>query len=372
MKRICKITGICLLILVILVAAYVAYVFIDYHRIEDRQVLPITITPAVSAADPSTAHAQDAALPAAPVNQPLSVTAWNIGFGAYTADYSFFMDGGKYSRGFSKDAVRENITAIGQQLSAADDDFYLIQEVDLDATRSYHLDQREMLAAALPGRASTFAVNYDSPYLFWPLIKPHGKSLAGLYILSDYAITDGLRRSLPIQDGFSKFIDLDRCYAINRIPTADGKTLVLVNVHLSAYTTDPTIAEQQLHVLYEDLQAEVHAGNYVLCGGDFNKDLLGDSAQYFGVAGEDYSWAKPFPVASIPDGLRLIAPLDKKAPVPSCRNADRPWDPATNFQLTIDGFLVSDNIDVLQATVTDTQFTYSDHNPVKMTFRLTP
>ncbi len=41
-----------------------------------------------------------------------------------------------------------------------------------------------------------------------------------------------------------------------------------------------------------------------------------------------------------------------------------------SFVLTIDGFIVSSNIDVLEANVLDTGFKYSDHNPVYMDFVL--
>ena len=47
------------------------------------------------------------------------LTSWNIGFGAYTDQYSFFMDGGKYSRAFSKEAVISNMNDIASTL----DDF---------------------------------------------------------------------------------------------------------------------------------------------------------------------------------------------------------------------------------------------------------
>ena len=40
--------------------------------------------------------------------------------------------------------------------------------------------------------------------------------------------------------------------------------------------------------------------------------------------------------------------------------------------LTIDGFIVSDNVTVSDANVIDLQFAYSDHNPVEMTFTLEP
>ena len=141
-------------------------------------------------------------------------------------------------------------------------------------------------------------------------------------------------------------------------------------MHLSAYTTDPTIADRQLQMLYDDMVKEYEAGNYVICGGDFNKDLLGNSPEIFGVSGAEYSWAQPLPKDDIPEDFRLIAPFDADKPVPSCRNADAPWDPQTNFQVTLDGFIVSDNVTVLTSRVVDTQFAYSDHNPVQMEFRL--
>lgn len=356
-----------LLILVLMVGGYAAYIFIDYYRIEDNlQLTPETtgMLPMISVPVPKIPA------PMVPAGEELTVTSWNIGFGAYTDQYSFFMDGGEYSRGFNEEAVRENVETMADLLADLNSDFRLIQEVDIDSTRSYHIDQKEILTDALEGRSSTFALNYDSPYLFYPFTEPHGKSVAGLLTLSNFEITSAVRRSLPVQEDFAKFLDLDRCYTVNRMNTDNGRELVLINFHLSAYTTDPTIANQQLEKIYGDIQAEYAAGNYVICGGDFNKDLLGDSGAIFGVSSEDYSWAQPFQEDAVPDGFSLVVPYDEANPVPSCRNADAPWDPETNFQITIDGFLVSDNVTVTSSGVVDTQFACSDHNPVQMTFIL--
>ncbi len=114
---------------------------------------------------------------------------------------------------------------------------------------------------------------------------------------------------------------------------------------------------------------EYQKGNYVIAGGDFNMDLLQDSGSIFGVSGEDFSWAQPFPLATVPEGVTLVAPYDEANPVPSCRNADSPWNPETNFQITIDGFLVTDNVKVESCEVTDQQFAYSDHQPVQLKFK---
>ncbi len=115
-----------------------------------------------------------------------------------------------------------------------------------------------------------------------------------------------------------KLLDLDRCYSVSRIPAKNGKELILYNLHLSAYTTDGTIATQQLKLLLADMQAEYEAGNWCVAGGDFNKDLLGDSASCFGEADQSYSWAQPIPEGTFDNyDISLVAPLDETPPSPA-------------------------------------------------------
>ncbi len=344
-----------LLVLVLVVAAYAAYVFLDYHRMEDN--LPLDVQTAVEKP--------------IPVGEPVRVASYNIGFGAYSDDYSFFMDGGKESRARSPEAVYENIGGAMKALQNIRPDLILIQEVDENGTRSHHIDQRTLVMDAFPDYTSVYARNYDSPYLFWPLLEPHGKNQAGILTLSRYTITSALRRSLPIENGPMKLVDLDRCYAIHRIPTDSGRELVLINFHLSAYTSDGKIAEEQLKMLFAEMQKEVDAGNYVIAGGDFNKDLLGSSEEIFGIPSGNATWAQPIPEDLIPAGFTIVAPYDAENPVASCRNADRPFGP-DDFRVTVDGFLVSDNVEVLSSRVIDEGYRWSDHNPVTMEVVLNP
>ena len=55
--------------------------------------------------------------------------------------------------------------------------------------------------------------------------------------------------------------------------------------------------------------------------------------------------------------------------MPSCRNADGPYHQG-QYVLTVDGFLVSANVEVQESQVIETGFAYSDHEPVEMTFVL--
>ena len=115
---------------------------------------------------------------------------------------------------------------------------------------------------------------------------------------------------------------------------------------------------------------EAEAGHHVIAGGDFNKDLLGDSAAVFGEEHQEYSWNQPIPEGTIPEGLTLVAPLDETNPVPSNRLADAPYVKGRTFVNTLDGFIVSDNVTVNDCSVIDTGFKCSDHNPVTMEFVL--
>lgn len=365
-KKFLKIVLCVVLALVLVAGGYLAYVFLDYYRLPDHLELEVSY-------NAETDRARGMPLV---TNEPYSVVSWNIGFGAYEDDYGFFMDGGTQSWAWSKERLLANLDSICEWL-AEGSDFKLVQEIDTDATRSYHVDEWAILSDALtnnhgwPMPYSVFAQNYDSPFLFYPLAQPHGASKAGVGTFSAYEITSALRRSLPIETGFTKFLDLDRCYSVSRIPVNGGGELVLYNLHLSAYTSDGTIATKQLRMLLEDMQGEYEAGNWCVAGGDFNKDLLGNSADYFGASDKEYTWAQPIPPETF-DGvdIRLVAPLDEENPVPSCRNADGPYH-AGQYVLTVDGFLVSPNVAVAESRVIDTGFRYSDHNPVKMVFTLT-
>lgn len=353
------IAALCVLLAAVLAAGgYAVYVFAAWYRLEDD--LPLTVEDAGGPADSRL-----------PAGGACRLVSYNVGFGAYSADYSFFMDGGTESRARSEEAVRENLGGAMEAAAALDPDFLLIQEVDVDGTRSWHVDElaliRDLLGPSFASR--TFAQNYDSPYLFWPPARPHGANKAGVAVFSRFPISSALRRSLPIEDGLMKLVDLDRCYSVQRVPTDSGRDLVLYNLHLSAYTSDGTIANQQLEMLFSDMLAEYEKGSWCVAAGDFNKDLVGDGGASFGVTGPEYTWAQPIPADIIPEGLSVVAPYDGDDPIPSCRNADRPYGP-DDFCVTVDGFIVSANVEVRAAAVADTGFAWSDHNPVYLDFSL--
>ena len=155
LKRILKILLIVLIILILVIAGYVVYVFASYHRAEDNITLEVE------------GKAQESALP---VCRTLTAVTYNLGFGAYSDDFSFFMDGGDESRCRTEESAESNIKNAVEAVKKLGADIYLFEEVDFDSTRSRNTDQRQIASDVLgDGYCRVFAQNYDSPYLFWPL-----------------------------------------------------------------------------------------------------------------------------------------------------------------------------------------------------------
>lgn len=348
----CALLGALLLVLL----GYVAYVMIDYSRIPDKQELEIDRIAPNESVQTGTEYV---------------IVTQNLGFGAYTQDFTFFMDGGTQSRAESRESVIACITEGALTVASQSPDFILFQEVDLDSTRSHHTNQYDLLREHFSDFSSTYAVNYDSAYLMYPFHSPHGASYSSLATFSRFDITSSLRRSFPISTSLSKFLDLDRCYSVSRIPVQGGRELVLYNVHASAYGSDDSIRQAQMSMLFEDMNAEYQKGNYVICGGDFNHDFTGDSSQKLNGADADFGWAQPFPAEMLPTGFTRCIDYAGDTLYPTCRNCDIPYEPG-NFTIIVDGFIVSDNVSCTEVRHVDTAFTYSDHAPVVMTFTLEP
>lgn len=342
-----------LVLLVLLVAGYIAYLFMTYHRLPDTSEQHSSRTQNTVGA-----------------GETYTVMTWNLGFGAYNRDFSFFMDGGAESRARSQQHVYDNLIHCISLVNREGADFALFQEVDRRADRSWRVDEAEVIRDVLGDYQSYYAQNYNSPYLLFPITRPHGAAKSGILTFANKDIFSSERRSLPVDTTWRKLLDLDRCYSVCRIPAQDGHALCLFNLHLSAYTADGSITTQQLEMLLNHMKSEYELGNYVIAGGDFNKDLPGNAEAVFGVSGEGLNWAQPLDTSLIPEGLQLLDSQDPDHPIPTCRNCDTGYIPGQTFVVVVDGFIVSDNIEAIECRVIDDDFQCSDHNPVVLRFRL--
>lgn len=437
MKKPLKITlisvGSVLLVVILVAISYLGYVIGSYSRIGDT-ALEIN-------------NNQTATIKSSDIDsKSFKITSYNIGFGAYERDYSFFMDSsvfkeeyvasqgrkqttGKHAHALSKERALFNTNgAYDTILKVTDLDFALYQEVDTSSTRSYKVNQVEIGNEKHAGYASVYGVNYHSAYLAYPFNEPIGKSNSGISTYSKYKIADANRYEFKITDSFfGKFFDLDRSFTVSEI-AIEGSTqkLYIFNVHMSAYDENGVVRKVQLQQLKEayklarDIDGE---DNFVIIGGDFNHDLVIDNpltrTEYKNnvfnaqeTDGLNTDWYNYLRLNPSLDGQTVTnlwgeeevyqydfkdTDITAHGPTnyPTCRDASINFLDKNengiidNFMVTIDGFLVSDNIEVVsietlgsagsvyqQENLLETDprygygFVYSDHNPVLMEFKI--
>ena len=355
-----------ILAIVLILGSYILYLTCQYYRIEDEQQI----------------NTQNNASATLTLGSEYKITTYNIGFGAYSHDFTFFMDTGEMkdgtktagsgSRAKSKDTVIRNTEGAIRAVADYNPDIMLFQEVDTSAHRSHFVNQYEQINAEFEEYGTNFASNFHSGYLFYPLSNPHGTVNAGIATLSKYKIDSAARRSFPIDESFpNKFFDLDRCFTINKLPiTGSQKYLILINLHMSAYDEGGVIRAQQLKLLFDYVYNEYSQGNYVIAGGDWNHDIA-ESLTYFATDQKVPSWTAQINASEIPQGFSFAASKNK----PTCRSTDIPYQKKengdlVNFSVVLDGYLVSDNVTVNQVHTIDTDFSFSDHNPVYLNFTL--
>ena len=352
MKRFLKVLLILVLAIVLAAVGLIGWLSIAEYKPEAVEELELS------------ARAENA--PSLPQGESVTVLSWNIGYAGLGSNADFFMDGGENVKSSDRARVESNLQDIREQLyGEGAPDLILLQEVDVNSSRTYGIDQSACLTA---GNAA-HALNYSCPFVPFPL-PPIGKVNSGVFTTTDYAIDRAERISLPCPFSWPvSTANLKRCLLVSYLPIeGSDKQLVLVNLHLEAYD-DGEGKIAQTRQLNEFIQSEYEKGNYVIAGGDFNQIFPGSLEVYPnthpelwepGVLTEDM----------LPEGWSYAYDLS----VPSCRLLNQPYDPADtdNTQhYVIDGFILSPNVTLESVETLDQGFIASDHNPVLLRVALT-
>ena len=302
------------------------------------------------------------------LGKSFTLLTWNIGYGALGENADFFMDGGTHVYTDDETTVNSNIANITSQIKYHSPEIVLIQEVDIDSSRSYHLDQVARILYNIQGKGYTFVDNFKVEYVPFPW-PPIGKVESGLLTMSDYHIETATRMQLPIPFSWPiRIASLKRGLGIHEMPIeGTDKKLILINLHLEAYDHgEGKIA--QTEILKSIMEEEVAKGNYVIAGGDFNQFFSSVDHSIYPLT-EGLWQPGEIDTSHFDGGWQFV--MDNK--VPSCRSLDKPYAGADreNFQYyIIDGFIISSNIELIKAETKDMGFQFSDHNPVLMKVKL--
>lgn len=290
-----------------------------------------------------------------------SLINWNIGYAGLGREMDFFYDGGTSVRAteeLSERYLRDIMSFIKLNDTV---DYWLLQEVDIDAKRSYGVDQLKKITEVKRGSYGVFAKNYMCKHVPIPVNEPMGYVKAGLMTFSVFPPQEAVRYAYPLIAAWpNKLFLLDRCFLLNRYPLKNGKDLVVINTHNSAYVYDSVLRIEELQIIKEVMLEEYKKGNYVITGGDWNQNPPGytPSGNY---NGHKYRESVVKMNADfMPVGWHWA--YDDKAP--TNRDNYKPFVVGENATTCLDYFLISPNIEIVDVEVIDLKFENSDHNPI--------
>lgn len=348
MKRIGKIIFYFLLVVFMLFLVLIVTATLSNYRPQETEIVYSSEAPQI-----------------VPTWTELDFMIWNIGYGGLDKAMDFFYDGGKQVR-TSEERLYDNIEAVQKLLKQNDTvEFFLLQEVDVNSHRSYGLNQYDSIKSYLHQYWSFFGKNYDVFFVPLPFTNPLGPVKSGLQTLSRPRPESSVRMRFPGNYAWPKnLFMLDRCFLVNRYTLNNNKELLVINTHNSAYD-DGSLRKVQMEYLKKYLLKEYEEGNYIIVGGDWNQcppdfkpkydvDIF-DNENYSIIdtefLPENWQWAY---CDSIPTNRRLTEAYS------------RGQTPTT----TIDFFLLSPNIQLINTFALDFAFENSDHNPVLAKIKL--
>ncbi len=146
---------------------------------------------------------------------------------------------------------------------------------------------------------------------------------------------------------------------MNRYPLDNGKSLVVINTHNSAYD-DGGMKKVEMDYLKDIVTKEYESGNYVVVGGDWNQcppffevdKFIPESATEVGTP------------SRVPDDFLTGWGWAYDPAFPTNRSLRAPFDRAKTRKQLIDYFLLSPNLEIQDCRTMAQHFKYSDHEPV--------
>jgi endonuclease/exonuclease/phosphatase family metal-dependent hydrolase len=295
----------------------------------------------------------------------IEILTWNIGYAGLDSAMDFFYDGGAKTK-TDKPTTLQNLEAITSFIADNSADFIFLQEVDRASTRSYKIDMLSEIAAKKSSYLAFYGISYNVLFVPVPLVSFMGKVESGILTLSRYVPSQSVRYSYPMRQPFPKNLFLlDRCFVMCRYPLDNGKQLVLINTHNSAFDDDGKQRREEMIVLKNFISTEYEKGNYVIVGGDWNQLPPLENAKPYHRISTEYFAPPRIPDDFMPPSWKWISDGN-----PTNRFVDAPYVKGKTKETLLDFFLISPNVEAIRTGRIDKNYRHSDHNPVAGTFVL--
>jgi len=334
-----------ILALVLLLGGIIIYNSLNYYHPVQKEKLSVTGKGFFKASEDSM----------------VTIFSWNMGYCALGKDMDFFYDGGKTVRP-PQEYFQKYLSGALNFLAKYDTvDMMMLQEVDTSAKRSYYTNEAKLIDQFLPYYYKIFAKNYDVRFVPVPFTSPMGSVISGLMTLSKIKPYEAYRYPYHASFDWPKSLFmLNRCMIYTKFKLPGGKDLVLLNTHNSAFDDAAELREVECYILKAVMLDEYERGNYVVAGGDWNRNPPGFDMKKLNFK-EGRKTTEPMLEKNfLPDGWKWVY----DPTIPTNRDVAEAYKKGTTKTTIIDYFAVSPNLDVVDYKTIQSGFENSDHQPV--------
>ena len=297
----------------------------------------------------------------------LTILSWNIGYCGLGKNMDFFYDGGDKVRPSIED-FQKYLNGVLNFLAKNDSiDMFLLQEVDTNAKRSFYTNEAILINQFLPNYSYFFAKNYDVEFIPFPVSSPLGNVISGVMTLSKIKPVEAYRFPYVINYSWPKKIFFpNRCFTYTKLKMPGGKNLVVINTHNSAFNDATELREIEGYILKAVMLDEYERGNYVIAGGDWNRNPPGFNMKKINNREKGKTAEPAFSKDFLPEGWEWVFDPFQ----PTNRDVNETYTKGKTKTTIIDYFAVSPNLDVIENKTIPTNFEFSDHQPVFLRIKL--
>ncbi|MDD7915002.1 endonuclease/exonuclease/phosphatase family protein [Polaribacter ponticola] len=178
-----------------------------------------------------------------------------------------------------KELFDTNLAKVVSETKKVNPDIMAFQEIDFDASRSYHVNQQEEISK-IGFNYGAETINWDEHYLpfpYWPISMHYGKVVSGQSIVSKYPLKDQKRivlERVANEPFYRGVFYLERLAQVVKV-VLNGSEVVLINIHLEAF--DKATRIKQFNEVLELFNRYKNRYPTILLG-DFNSSATDESA----------------------------------------------------------------------------------------------
>ncbi len=248
-----------------------------------------------------------------------------------------------------KELFDENLQKVLKETKKINPDIISFQEIDYDASRSYHINQEEEIAnLGYAFRAKT--VNWDERYLpfpYWPISTHFGKVVSGQSIISKYPLKEQERIVLSRVANapfYRNAFYLERLAQVVKV-VLNGKDVILINIHLEAFEKETRVKQfQEVLVIFNQYSSKYPT----ILLGDFNSRARDENAIV----------------------QKIFAMKDIGNAAFDMNNPGNTFDTKNPYERIDYIFYTKNSIEYISGKVLNEFEQASDHLPIEMRFRL--